>query len=75
MEASGGIGREGWRTLHGGQWRDWQRGVGGHCMEASGGIGAERGKVVRWMSLAAGFMMDWRGDSLCKGMPMRRELQ
>ncbi|CAI9567296.1 unnamed protein product, partial [Staurois parvus] len=24
---SGGIGREGWRTLSGGQWRDWQRGV------------------------------------------------
>ncbi|CAI9611310.1 unnamed protein product, partial [Staurois parvus] len=21
------IGREGWRTLSGGQWRDWQRGV------------------------------------------------
>ncbi|CAI9532036.1 unnamed protein product [Staurois parvus] len=44
---------EGWRTLSGGQWRDWQRGVedtewmpveglaekdGGHCVEASGGI-------------------------------------
>ncbi|CAI9622965.1 unnamed protein product [Staurois parvus] len=27
MEASGVIGREGWRTLSGGQWRDWQRGV------------------------------------------------
>ncbi|CAI9566269.1 unnamed protein product, partial [Staurois parvus] len=27
MEASGGIGREGWRTLSGGQWRDWQRGM------------------------------------------------
>ncbi|CAI9594047.1 unnamed protein product [Staurois parvus] len=42
MEASGGIskegwmtlnggqwrdGKEGWRTLSGGQWRDWQRGV------------------------------------------------
>ncbi|CAI9551462.1 unnamed protein product, partial [Staurois parvus] len=27
MEASGGIGREGWRTLNGSQWRDWQRGV------------------------------------------------
>ncbi|CAI9567069.1 unnamed protein product [Staurois parvus] len=24
---SGGIGREGWRTLNGGQWRDWQRGM------------------------------------------------
>ncbi|CAI9570266.1 unnamed protein product [Staurois parvus] len=27
MKASGGIGREGWRTLNGGQWRHWQRGV------------------------------------------------
>ncbi|CAI9583032.1 unnamed protein product, partial [Staurois parvus] len=27
VETSGGIGREGWRTLSGGQWRDWQRGV------------------------------------------------
>ncbi|CAI9607088.1 unnamed protein product [Staurois parvus] len=27
METSGGIGREGWRTLNGDQWRDWQRGV------------------------------------------------
>ncbi|CAI9564532.1 unnamed protein product [Staurois parvus] len=27
MEAIGGIGREGWRTLNGGQWRDWQWGV------------------------------------------------
>ncbi|CAI9538215.1 unnamed protein product [Staurois parvus] len=26
VEVSGGIGREGWRTLSGGQWRDWQRG-------------------------------------------------
>ncbi|CAI9580170.1 unnamed protein product, partial [Staurois parvus] len=25
--ASGGIGRGEWRTLSGGQWRDWQRGV------------------------------------------------
>ncbi|CAI9562078.1 unnamed protein product, partial [Staurois parvus] len=24
---SEGIGRERWRTLSGGQWRDWQRGV------------------------------------------------
>ncbi|CAI9556543.1 unnamed protein product [Staurois parvus] len=56
MVASGGIGREGWRTLNGGQWKDWQRGVedtecrpvgglaergGGHRMEASGEIGRE----------------------------------
>ncbi|CAI9568355.1 unnamed protein product, partial [Staurois parvus] len=27
MEASGGIGRGGWSTLNGGQWRNWQRGV------------------------------------------------
>ncbi|CAI9539905.1 unnamed protein product, partial [Staurois parvus] len=27
VEASGGIGKGGWRTLSGGQWRDWQRGV------------------------------------------------
>ncbi|CAI9587789.1 unnamed protein product [Staurois parvus] len=29
METTGGIGREGWRTLSGSQWRDWQRGVEG----------------------------------------------
>ncbi|CAI9619391.1 unnamed protein product [Staurois parvus] len=27
VEVSGRIGREGWRTLSGGQWRDWHRGV------------------------------------------------
>ncbi|CAI9582756.1 unnamed protein product [Staurois parvus] len=27
METSEGIGREGWRTLNGDQWRDWQKGV------------------------------------------------
>ncbi|CAI9621959.1 unnamed protein product [Staurois parvus] len=27
MEASGGIGREGWRALNGGPVEDWQRGV------------------------------------------------
>ncbi|CAI9562493.1 unnamed protein product [Staurois parvus] len=27
LEASEEIGREGWRTLVGGQWRDWQIGV------------------------------------------------
>ncbi|CAI9606610.1 unnamed protein product, partial [Staurois parvus] len=56
VEASGGIGREGWRTPSGGQWRDWQRGMedtewrpveglaerdGGHRVEASGAIGRE----------------------------------
>ncbi|CAI9558900.1 unnamed protein product, partial [Staurois parvus] len=70
MEASGGIGREGWRTLNGGQWRDWQRGVedpewraveglaeraGGHCVEASGGIGREG-----WRTLSGGQWRDWQ---------------
>ncbi|CAI9612990.1 unnamed protein product [Staurois parvus] len=27
MEVSGGIGKEGWRTLNGNQWRDQQREV------------------------------------------------
>ncbi|CAI9595515.1 unnamed protein product, partial [Staurois parvus] len=64
MEASEGIGREGWRTLRGGQWRDWQRGVedtewrpveglaergGGHRVEVSGGIGREG-----WRTLSGG---------------------
>ncbi|CAI9558925.1 unnamed protein product [Staurois parvus] len=59
MEANGGIGREGWRTLNESQWRDWQRGVedtewrpierlaergGGHWIEASGGLGERGGK-------------------------------
>ncbi|CAI9541275.1 unnamed protein product, partial [Staurois parvus] len=47
MEASGGIGREGWRTLNGGQWREWQRKDGGHWMEGSGGIGRE-GEDTEW---------------------------
>ncbi|CAI9610112.1 unnamed protein product [Staurois parvus] len=46
METSGGIDIEGWRTLNGGQWRDWQRGV------------ADMERLVRWMSLAAAFMID-----------------
>ncbi|CAI9551217.1 unnamed protein product [Staurois parvus] len=46
MEASGGIGREGWRTLNGGQWRDWQRG-----MEDT-----EEG----WRTLNGGQWRDWQ---------------
>ncbi|CAI9593101.1 unnamed protein product [Staurois parvus] len=42
MEVSGGIGREGWRTLSGGQWRDWQRGVEGTEWRSVEGL-AERG--------------------------------
>ncbi|CAI9567018.1 unnamed protein product, partial [Staurois parvus] len=30
-------GREGWRTLNGGQWRDWQRGVEDTEWRLSGG--------------------------------------
>ncbi|CAI9601417.1 unnamed protein product, partial [Staurois parvus] len=63
-------GREGWRTLRGGQWRDWQRGVedterrpveglaergGGHREEASGGIGREG-----WKILSGGKWRDWQ---------------
>ncbi|CAI9550261.1 unnamed protein product, partial [Staurois parvus] len=44
VEASGGIGREGWRTLSGGQWRDWQRGV-----EDTG-----------WRTLSGGQWRDWQ---------------
>ncbi|CAI9579338.1 unnamed protein product [Staurois parvus] len=58
MEVSRGIGREGWRTLNGGQQSDWQRGMEdtewrsveglaergeGHRMEVSRGIGREGG--------------------------------
>ncbi|CAI9583981.1 unnamed protein product [Staurois parvus] len=46
MEASEGIGREGWRTLSGGQWRDWQRG-----MEDT-----EEG----WRTLSGGQWRDWQ---------------
>ncbi|CAI9578197.1 unnamed protein product, partial [Staurois parvus] len=44
-------GREWWRTLNGGQWRDWQRGV-----EVSGGIGREG-----WRTLSGGVEdSEWR---------------
>ncbi|CAI9532679.1 unnamed protein product, partial [Staurois parvus] len=36
-EASAGIGRKGWRTLSGGQWRDWWRGVEDTEWRVSGG--------------------------------------
>ncbi|CAI9620398.1 unnamed protein product [Staurois parvus] len=44
MEANGGIGREEWRTLNGGQWRDWQRGV------------EDRG----WRTVNGGQWRDWQ---------------
>ncbi|CAI9568673.1 unnamed protein product, partial [Staurois parvus] len=55
MEASGGIGREGWRTLNGGQWRDWQRGMEDTEWGASGGIGREE-----WRTLCGDQWRDWQ---------------
>ncbi|CAI9547003.1 unnamed protein product [Staurois parvus] len=42
MEVSGGIGREGWGTLNGGQCKNWQRGVKGTEWRPVEGL-AERG--------------------------------
>ncbi|CAI9622042.1 unnamed protein product [Staurois parvus] len=47
MEVSGGIGREGWRTLNGGQWRDWQKGV-------------EDTEWRGWRTLNGGQWRDWQ---------------
>ncbi|CAI9584358.1 unnamed protein product, partial [Staurois parvus] len=44
VEVSGGIGREGWKTLSGGQWRDWQRGV----------------EDTEWRTLSGGQWRDWQ---------------
>ncbi|CAI9540506.1 unnamed protein product [Staurois parvus] len=55
MEASGGIGRVGWRTLSGGQWRDWQRGVENTEWRSVEGL-AERG----WRTLNGGHWRDWQ---------------
>ncbi|CAI9561110.1 unnamed protein product [Staurois parvus] len=55
MEVSGGIGREGWRTLSGGQWRDWQRGVEDTEWKPVGGIGREG-----WRTLSGGQWRDWQ---------------
>ncbi|CAI9572172.1 unnamed protein product, partial [Staurois parvus] len=43
------IGREGWRTLSGGQWRDWQRGVEDTEWRPVEGM-AERGGRYRTVS-------------------------
>ncbi|CAI9572326.1 unnamed protein product, partial [Staurois parvus] len=43
VEVSGGIGRDGRRTLSGGQWRDWQRGMEDTEWRPVEGL-AERGK-------------------------------
>ncbi|CAI9606834.1 unnamed protein product, partial [Staurois parvus] len=55
MEVSGGIGREGWRTLNGGQWRDWQRGVEDTEWRPVEGL-AEGG----WRTLSGGQWRDWQ---------------
>ncbi|CAI9612243.1 unnamed protein product [Staurois parvus] len=55
MEASGGIGREGWRTLSGSQWRDWQRGVEDTEWRPVEGL-AERG----WRTLSGSQWRDWQ---------------
>ncbi|CAI9565207.1 unnamed protein product [Staurois parvus] len=61
MGASGGIGREGWRTLNGGLWRDWQRGMEDtewrQWRDWQRGM-ADMEWLVRWMSLAAAFMIE-----------------
>ncbi|CAI9575961.1 unnamed protein product [Staurois parvus] len=68
MEASGGIGREGWRTLSGGQWRDWQRG-----MEDTEWRDWQRGvEDTEWRSVEG---LAERGGRYRMGRPMRRELQ
>ncbi|CAI9616168.1 unnamed protein product, partial [Staurois parvus] len=55
MEASGGIGRDGWRTLSRSHWRDWQRGVADTEWLPVEGL-AERG----WRTLSRGQWRDWQ---------------
>ncbi|CAI9596641.1 unnamed protein product [Staurois parvus] len=55
MEASGGIGRGGWKTLSGGQWRHWQRGVEDTEWRSVEGL-AERS----WRTLSGGQWRDWQ---------------
>ncbi|CAI9621940.1 unnamed protein product, partial [Staurois parvus] len=47
------IGREGWRTLSGGQWRDWQRGEDTEWRSVEGL--AERGRTM-----SGGQWRDWQ---------------
>ncbi|CAI9618004.1 unnamed protein product, partial [Staurois parvus] len=47
--------REGWRTLSGGQWRDWQRGVEDTEWRPVEGL-AEGG----WRTLIGGQWRDWQ---------------
>ncbi|CAI9579516.1 unnamed protein product [Staurois parvus] len=65
METSGGIGREGWRTLNGGQWRDWQRGVEDtECRPVEG-------LAEGWRTLNVGQWRDWqRGVEDTKWRPV-----
>ncbi|CAI9573824.1 unnamed protein product, partial [Staurois parvus] len=57
VEASGGIGREGWRTLSGGQWRDWQRGMEDTEWKPMEGL-AERGRTLSGVEASGG--VDWQ---------------
>ncbi|CAI9609575.1 unnamed protein product [Staurois parvus] len=70
MEASGGIGREGWRTLNGGQWRDWQRGVEDTEWRPVEGLAERRWRTMNrtrggigregWRTLSGGQWRDWQ---------------
>ncbi|CAI9568955.1 unnamed protein product, partial [Staurois parvus] len=53
------IGRERWRTLNGGQWRDWQRGVEDTEWRPVEGL-AEGGGGQGWRTLNGGQWRDWQ---------------
>ncbi|CAI9580354.1 unnamed protein product, partial [Staurois parvus] len=64
------IARGGWRTLSGGQWRDWQRGVADTEWRSVAGL-AERGVADTewrsveglaggWRTLSGGQWRDWQ---------------
>ncbi|CAI9537920.1 unnamed protein product [Staurois parvus] len=68
METSGGIGREGWRTLNGGKWRDWQRGVEDTEWRQVGGIDREGCRTLN-----GGQWRDWqRGMEDTEWRPVER---
>ncbi|CAI9622832.1 unnamed protein product, partial [Staurois parvus] len=61
------IGREGWRTLSGGQWRDWQRGVEDTEWRPVGGL-VERGGRYRTEGVTVVKTRDNKGvDELLSG--------
>ncbi|CAI9611077.1 unnamed protein product, partial [Staurois parvus] len=58
-----GIGREGWRTLSGGQRRDWQRGVEDTEWRPVEGFGREGWRTLSgegWRTLSGGQWRDWQ---------------